>query len=254
MQPFNDIIQLKNAPLKEVIFEVHWDLDVVPEQSMSVDTGFETAVLNFRNACQQDFKIVELLTPPMIPAIVFNNKVTHRFFKEKGTYPLYQLGPGVFTVNDNNKNYSWEEFRRLILNGIKCLQSSYEKKIVISKTELRYIDSVSVNAFGPSNKFEFLKHHLQVNPEPYPFVNGELDSINFTKKFIIDEEIILNIMVATAFDINSKDEAAIWHTYINNRKRIHEANFEIWIDRAHEIASLTFKKMISKQLYEYFNN
>ena len=254
MQQFNDIIKLKNAPLKEVIFEIHWDLDVMPEQNMSVDTGFETAVLNFRNACQQDFKIVELLTPPMIPAVVFNNKVTHRFFKEKDRYPLYQLGPGVFTVNDNNKNYSWTEFRTLILSGINCLQSSYEKKIVISKIELRYIDSVSINTFGTVNKFEFLKHHLQVNPEPYPFVDGELDSINFTKKFIIDEEIMLNIMVATAFDIKSNDEVAIWHTFINNRKRIHESNLETWIDKAHEIASSTFKKMISKQLYGYFNN
>ena len=254
MQQFNDIIKLKNAPLKEVIFEIHWDLDVMPEQNMSVDTGFETAVLNFRNVCQQDFKIVELLIPPLIPAVVFNNKVTHRFFKKKDSYPLYQLGPGVFTVNDNNKNYSWTEFRTLILSGIKCLQSSYEKKIVINKIELRYIDSVSINTFGTANKFEFLKNHLQVNPEPYPFVDGKLDSINFTKKFIINEEIILNIMVATAFDIKSNDEVAIWHTFINNRKRIHDSNLETWIDKAHEIASSTFQKMISKQLYGYFNN
>src|SRR5690606_27239299 len=109
---------LKKAPLKEVIFEIHWELDFIPQQEMFIDNGFEEAVINFRSACQQEFKEFQLLFPAALPFTLLNNKVTHRFYKEKGKHPLYQMGPGVFAVNDNNKHYSWEEFKKLILSGI----------------------------------------------------------------------------------------------------------------------------------------
>ncbi len=244
---------LINAPLKEVIFEMQWDLDYIPEQNLTIDTGFDTAKLDFRSSIIQEFKYVETLIPPAIPDIAFNKKVTHQFYREKDTYPIYQFGPGVFTVNDNNKNYSWVEFKRLILDGVKKLKDSYKKDLVLNKIELRYIDAVNINALGETDKFEFLRKNLQVNPEPYPFVNGTLEGINFSKKFMIDAETSLNIIVATANDINTNTEIALWHTFLNNRKRLNFDTIEAWIDKAHTIASETFTKMISKELYEYFN-
>lgn len=117
-----DGLLLNNAPLKEVIFELQWELDFVPQQKMYIDNGFEEAVMNFRNAKQEDFKYFRLLVPNIIPTTFFNNKVTHRFFREKDKHPLYQIGPGVIIVNDNNKNYSWNDLRNLILHGYRLLK------------------------------------------------------------------------------------------------------------------------------------
>jgi uncharacterized protein (TIGR04255 family) len=243
---------LSNAPLKEVIFELHWELDYIPEQKMQIDTGFEAAALNFNSSCQQGFKVVEMLKPSSIPSTAFIHEVTHRFYKEKGQYPLYQLGPGVFTVNDNNKNYKWDDFSKLILNGVNCLKNSYTKPLILSKIELRYIDAVPLNILGKTNKFDFLKKHLKVNAEGYEFVNGTLEDINFTKRFSVSNDSFLNMIIATAFENETKQEGVIWQTFINNKKRISWEELSSWIESAHEIASTTFKNMISDELYNHF--
>ncbi len=244
---------LKNAPLKEVIFEIHWELDFIPQQKIYVDTGFEEAVMNFRNSCQRDFKEFELLAPPIIPSAFLSNRVTHRFFKEKGKHPIYQMGPGVFTVNDNNKNYSWDDFRELVSSGINCLKSSYRKELVPAKIELRYIDAVGCRIFGDISKFDFLRQNLNVNTESYSFVTGQLEDINFSKRFLISKDSYLNITVATGKDKNSNEDLIIWHTYVNNRERVTWDALEDWIKNAHMVCSETFKKMISSKLYEYFS-
>lgn len=244
---------LNNAPLKEVIFEIHWELDFIPQQEMYIDNGFEEAVINFRSACQQEFKEFQLLFPAALPFTLLNNKVTHRFYKAKGKHPLYQMGPGVFAVNDNNKNYSWEEFKKLILSGIICLKRSYSKELVISKIELRYIDAVNCSVLGDTDKFEFLRKNLQVNAEPYSFVDGDLSDINFTKKFLVKNDSYLNIVVATGKEKTTNEDVIIWHTFVNNKERISWDALENWIDNAHTQCSGSFKKMISKQLYEHFS-
>lgn len=245
---------LPNAPLKEVIFELHWELDFIPQQKVYVDNGFEEAVMNFRNTSQKEFKHFQLLAPSVIPFTYLNNKVTHRFFKEKDKHPLYQMGPGVFTVNDNNKNYSWDDFMNLILSGIQCLKNSYgNKELVLSKLELRYIDAVGCGIFGDANKFDFLRQNLKVNAGSYPFVNGELTDINFQKRFVISKDAYLNITIATGKDKNSNEDLIIWHTSVVNKERISWDRLEEWIKNAHLTCSDTFKKMISTQLYEYFS-
>jgi uncharacterized protein (TIGR04255 family) len=244
---------LKNAPLKEVIFELHWELEYIPEQKIQIDEGFEEAAINFKSACQQDFKVVEILKPSSIPYTAFIHQVTHRFFKEKGQYPLYQFGPGVFTVNDNNKNYKWEDFSQLVLNGVRCLKNSYSKPLVLSKTELRYVDAVPVNALGDTSKFDFLKNHLNVNAEGYKFVDGHLEDINFAKRFSVSDDFYLNMIIATAIEKETKGDGIIWQTFINNKKRISWEDLRSWIDQAHKIASSTFKNMLSDELYKHFS-
>lgn len=244
---------LPNAPLKEVLFEIHWDLEYISEEKILFDKGFEKAVLNFTNACQQDFKEVSILKPENIPPIAFINRVTHRFFKTKDQHPLYQLGPGVFTVNDNNKNYIWNDFIEMVDNGVTCLKSSYEKELVLSKIQLRYIDSVSPYVLGNNDKFDFLKKHLQINAETYPFVEGELNDIQFTKSFSIDDERTLNLVVSTGVDRGTKEDVIEWHTFISNKKRLSWEELIGWAQKSHKICSNTFKNMVSDELYEYFS-
>lgn len=244
---------LSNAPLKEVIFELHWELDFIAQQQLSVDNGFEEAVMNFRNICLPEFEHFQLLVPSGIPYSLLNNQVTHRFFKEKEKHPLFQLGPGVFTVNDNNKNYAWSDFKALIIKGVEYLKTSYNKELVPSKVELRYIDAVSCSVLGEKDKFNFLREHLNVNAESYAFVNGQLVDINFAKRFLIEKDSYLNIKVSTGRDKRAGEDIIIWHTFVNNKERIAWPELEEWVDFAHTQCSETFKKMVDTRLYEYFS-
>ncbi|QQS28035.1 MAG: TIGR04255 family protein [Sphingobacteriales bacterium] len=246
-------IFLPNAPLKEVLFEIHWDLEYIPEEKILFDKGFERAILNFTSACQQDFKEVSILKPENIPPTAFINRVTHRFFKKKGQHPLYQLGPGVFTVNDNNKNYIWSDFLDMVINGISCLRSSYEKELIPSNIQLRYIDRVSPYIFGGNDKFDFLREHLQVNAQTYPFVQEELNDIQFTNNFSIDNDSALSLIVQTGVDKDSKEDVIEWHTFVSNKKRLSWEELIDWVQKAHETCSNTFKNMVSYELYEHFS-
>lgn len=244
---------LVNAPLKEVLFELQWEVDFLPEQRIRYDDGFELAVLKFTQACYQDFKHVVQLKPENIPPAAYIHRVTHRFFKNPGQHPLYQIGPGVFTVNDNNKNYRWAEFKPMITNGLSCLRQCYEKDLVPSKVQLRYIDRVSPFIFGDDNKFDFLRKHLKVNAESYPFIKGELQDIQVNKRFHIDRNSFLNLLISTSFDKGSMDEVIDWHTFVSNNKRLTWDELDNWVSQAHEMCSEVFKSMISEELYEYFS-
>lgn len=244
---------LDNAPLKEVLFELQWEVDYLSDQGLRNDTGFEQAVLNFTQACQQDFREVVLLKPENIPPAAFIHRVTHRFFKIKNQHPLYQMGPGVFTVNDNNKNYRWAEFEEMVINGLACLRESYEKELIPAKVQLRYIDRVSPHIFGDENKFDFLRKHLQINAESYPFIDGILQDIQINKRFLIDEFSFINLLITTSVDKESKEEVIEWHTFVSNNIRLTWSGIREWTGNAHSICSKIFKSMISKDLYEYFS-
>lgn len=244
---------LPNAPLKEVLFEIHWDLEYISEEKILFDKGFEKAVLNFTHACHQDFKEISILKPENIPPIALINRVTHRFHKLKGKHPLYQLGPGVFTVNDNDKNYVWKDFVVMIENGIDCLKTSYEKELIPSKIQLRYIDSVSPYILGDTDKFDFLRNHLQVNIEKYPFIEGNLDNAQFTTSFSLDDETELNLIILTGVSKHTKEDIIEWHIFVKNKKRLSWEELMDWIHKAHNICSNTFKNMISDELYKHFS-
>ena len=245
--------KLQNAPLKEVLLEIHWELDFNADEKILIDKGFDKAAINFTNACQQDFKEVELLKPSNIPPSAFIHRVTHRFFKIKGQHPLYQLGPGVFTINDNNKNYIWSEFRQMIENGILCLNSSYEKDLVPSKIELRYIDRVSPYCLANSSKFEFIEEHLGFNTDQTGIWAEKLDNIDIVRRFNISDHMQLNINLMTGVENKSKEDIVEWHTYANNKKSLSWEEILPWIDSAHQLCSDFFKEMVSPKLYEYFS-
>lgn len=245
---------LQKAPLKEVLLELHWDLEFVSEQGIEVDRDFERAVFNFSQACQQNYNIVSILKPDNIPPAAFAHRVTHRFHKVKGQHPLYQLGPGVFTINDNNKNYKWADFRQMVEFGIQCLQASYDRSLVLSKVEIRYIDRMSPYVLGNPDKFSFMQEHLQVNPTPFPFVDGEMVQIQISQRFVANEQTALTLIVTTGMDPSSKEDVVEWHTFVTNTKRLSWDSLLEWIDSAHILCSNSFKNMISKDLYEYFSN
>jgi uncharacterized protein (TIGR04255 family) len=244
---------LSKAPLKEVLLEIHWDLDFNADEKILIDKGFDEAALNFTNACQQEFKEVELLKPSSIPPSAFIHRVTHRFFKIRNQHPLYQLGPGVFTINDNNKNYEWTEFRKMIENGISCLNASYEKELVPSKIELRYIDSVSPYCLNNESKFDFIEEHLGLIIDQKGIWAERLDKIDTVRRYNLDNTFELNLNLMTGVENHSKEDIVEWHTYVNNKKRLSWEEVLPWIENAHEICSDFFKGMVSAKLYEYFS-
>ncbi|MBK9301369.1 MAG: TIGR04255 family protein [Bacteroidetes bacterium] len=246
---------MSNAPLQEVILDIKWNLDFDTDSQLFIDTGFAEAVLKFSSLVSRDhFTSFEILRPEILPNIAFNYKPVYRFRKPDLRFPLYQLGPGIFSINSNNEHYTWEGYYELVQKGVQFLQASYAKPLVIKSIELRYIDNVPINILGDTDKFEFLEKHLNVKAEKYSFTEGSLEGINFIKKFKINDTTFLNIDIATGYDTENKQEGVTWHTIVYCIENILWSDFNNWLNEAHQIASETFKKMINKPLYDKFSN
>lgn len=245
--------KLPKAPLQEVVLDIKWNLDYDTESNLSIDKGFESAVLKFSSLNNETFNEIENLKPEILPSIAFNYKPLFRFRNSKKLFPLYQIGPGIFSVNSDNENYTWSDFLKLTLNGIQNLKKAYPKDLIIKNIELRYIDSIQVNTLGDTDKFTFLEKHLNVKAENYSFTDGKLEGINFIKKFRINDKTFLIIDIATGQDIHTMQEGIYWHTIVKCNESLKWDEFENWLSEAHELASSTFKKMINSELYEYFS-
>jgi uncharacterized protein (TIGR04255 family) len=250
MPPFNN--KLPRAPLQEVVLDIVWHLDYNPDNNLFADKEFEKAALKFAALNKDSFSEVENLKQEFLPSIAYNNKPIFRFRKPEHAFPLYQLGPGIFSVNSNNEHYTWERFFELVRIGVNLLQQSYSKELIIKNLELRYIDSVQTNVLGECNKFEFLEKYLNIRAENYSFTEGALEEINFVKSFKINEANSLKIDIATGYNHQTMQECINWFTAIQCAENIKWNKFENWLDEAHTIASNTFRNMINQELYDYF--
>lgn len=243
---------LPQAPLKEVMLELHWKLDFIESESIYVDKGFERALLVFAKECSQEFDNVVLLKPDVIPYIASNFQVTHRFHQGENDHPVFQIGPGVFTVNDSNKNYSWVDFFELCIRGISFLRSSFDKDLIISDIHLRYLDRVDPTILGSTDSIDFVKKHLNVSIDLPDFLAGNNEDIEWKTSKRLNKHDVSSLFLRLFSDTVSEKKQVEWLTSYSGESILWEDIHE-WLSQAHENCSETFKNMISSKLYEYFS-
>ena len=141
--PVNFIYE--NAPLIEVIAEVRWAL--VPLTSMpgaAVDPLFPRASERFTEAVGKiGFSHVERLIPAEVPLEVVAYNPVLRYRREADKWPLFQIGPGLFSCNITLPYKGWTAFRSVIGSGLQALHESYEFGSVLvepSMVHVRYIN------------------------------------------------------------------------------------------------------------------
>lgn len=246
------ISKLPNAPLQEVIFELRWKLDFDPESQNKTDKEFQFAFANFSALSANKLKYRVILKPSFIPDSLFKNRPVYQFWAGENKYPVFQLGPGVFTVNETEKNYEWKYFRNLVLEGMDWLQNSYSNKLEFSVVELRYIDTIEVDDRNQKDLSKFIADNLKIEITN-KIIDGKLDDIQLHQRFKIDNENHLSLLIANGIKNSNQSLAVILQTSYNKTSNISLENLTSWIDTAHDTCSSLFKKMISKNLYERFS-
>ena len=252
MSADNHISKLPNAPLQEVIFELRWKLDFDPESQSKVDKEFQFAFANFSALSANTLKYKINLKPPAAPDILFADRPIYQFWAQRNVYPVFQLGPGVFTVNETEKNYEWKYFRGLILEGIEWLTKSYSGKLEFSVVELRYIDAIEVTDDNQKDLSKFIADNLKIEISNQ-FIDARLSDVQLHQRFKIDNENSLSLLVTNGLKNINQSKAIILQTSYNKTSNISFENLTGWIDIAHDACSSLFKKMISKTLYERFS-
>ena len=128
--------KLKKSPLIEAIFELRWG-ETQPGQF-----EYPNEELNFlpgifsQSVKESGFGFAEQVNVtadrPNIPNLPF--EVRHRFRKDNGKWPCFQIGVGIFTANQigslslnaaDNDEYDWDYFKPAIVIGLESLDKSY---------------------------------------------------------------------------------------------------------------------------------
>ncbi len=246
------ISKLPNAPLQEVIFELRWKLDFDTESQTHIDKEFQFAFANFSALSVNKLKHRVILKPSFIADSLFANRPVYQFWSEKNKYPVFQLGPGVFTVNETERNYEWQSFRSLIIEGVEWLKNSYQNNLDFSVAELRYIDAIEVNDENQKDLTKFIADNLKIEINN-KIINEKLNDIRLHQQFKIDNENNLSLIVANGIKNINQSRAIILETSFNKTSNISLENLITWVDKAHDTCSTLFKKMISTHLYDQFS-
>jgi uncharacterized protein (TIGR04255 family) len=155
---------LKKPPLLEAIFELRWELQGDPQSGRMRDPAYPMMYGRLYERLKEEFPLIEDLPSVQAHPEAAPYVVRHRMRKDRSSYPLVQVGPGILTVNDA-KGYGWANFKPLISRLIDAIFDLYPKEgtpINFVKAELRYVNGVQPD---PGNPINFLaqKLHLHVD-------------------------------------------------------------------------------------------
>ena len=167
----------ENAPLIEVIAEIHWALkEIESVPGVRIDPFYDLFRDNFlRDAQSKGLCNVEELIPGLVPLELSSGKPRIRLSTKPKEWPLVQVGPGVLTSNIVPPYNGWSAFEPFLFQQIDRLFSSYplsEKTFRVTKIHLRYVDGFDEERFGFKNYASFVNKMLGI-PMPLhsDFVN-----------------------------------------------------------------------------------
>ena len=164
--------QLNNAPLVEVIFEIKWGRAQKQDKGLMLHFSQEEISMmpgKFQVVASEAGFGVHVLIPnqPPIPHVI-----KYRFRKKPNGYPLYQLGDGIFALNQTDVDgfsYDWDIFKKDLENGINLLEKSYPfplKNLPIVDIQLRFRDVILVDE--GSCTFEMISNKLDIGTLKIP--------------------------------------------------------------------------------------
>lgn len=166
-------ITFKNSPLVELIVELKWDIGV--QQIAGAPPGAPAGVALNPAECEAFFmrftgpafgagyKQIERLVPHGFP--LFAHQPVMRFRPGEGKGLLFQVGPGILTVNAMPPYKSWADFEPEIRKALEALfqsRSAAENAQRFTGLNLRYLDAFSGGLTQQRTVANFLKEVLGI--------------------------------------------------------------------------------------------
>lgn len=258
---------LKNKPLVEAILEIKWRLIQpmkVPGPAqmlmLAADPHYRLLLGRIFDRFQKDYPVYEPLPTASLPDDMVSQVVQHRFRAAKDDWPLVQVGPGVFTVNDT-QHYTWTDFEQRAKVAVTRLYEAHPavSELNIESLVLRYIDAVEYN-YEQENAFEFLRDKLKVGISlPTSLfqdtgVGSRPKTFSWQATFPCTKP---SGSVHISFATGRKEDkpAILWENTIQSTGDDLPAmpdGFAAWLDAAHEITDDWFFKLIEGELERSF--
>lgn len=249
--------KLKNPPIVEVVVEIRWG-EKVP--NLNVDSRYRFLLGRLFEKLSDKYPEIEYLPAAQVPEQMIRQVVQYRFRKGKDEWPLIQIGPGVFTINDT-ENYEWINFRKNCENAIKALYASSPEPedLKINEIILRYINAININ-YNESNIIDFLREQMKISLSfPDMLFNSQTianlpSSLECTSSFKCQKPNgVVTLKVSTG--LKNNEPALIFELLLSQNENvpIMPDGFKPWLDSAHSILEDWFFKIISGDLERRFN-
>lgn len=238
--------KLKNAPLKEVIFELHWECDV-DASGLQRDIGFNLAQGKFADKLKNDFPLHRQLIPDGMPVEVFGAPF-HQYWTGEFLWPVIQHGQGMISVNEVEQGYEWEKsFKPLIHTTIQRIIGSYEEILRFNKVKLQYIDAYDLD---DQIAIDFISQNLQTSINTNYELPGKLKGFNLQQKFELSDFSTLDLNISSAINTKNRKESVLWTTTVEKKTELSADQIKEWLEFAHSWASKIFKKMLNPDFYD----
>ena len=252
--------QLKHKPLVEAILEAKWALEPGPVPEAKRDPHYKFLLGTLFEKIRDAYPHHEELPAASIPDEITPHVVHHRFRTEPGGWPLLQVGPGIFTVNETAA-YDWNSFRHRIDRAITTLFTAYPKPeaLKVETLMLRFINAIPLD-FAKVNMLEFLKAKMRTSLSlPHSIFEDSTISPNpveLVSQFVFPCEKPSGVLFLK-FSSGRKgpDPALIFDLRFISRGRSiprMPEDFLGWADAAHAVIENTFFRLIEGDLEKEF--
>ncbi|MBP8993734.1 MAG: TIGR04255 family protein [Bacteroidales bacterium] len=239
--------KLPNAPLVEVVLELRWK--IINKSDLSKIPYLYGDIYSL---LKNKYPYRESIVPPEIPMDFLINQPVHRFRVAQNDYPLFQVGPGILTLNTIDSKYFWDSFSKnsqeLIAAFLNVFPFQNEENISPS---ILFLD------FFP---FDFSKD------DAYNFINDKFNIV-FNQSFFPNHSFPKDLNLGFYYSIsngdllvtlkkglnNKKEEGIIMQTKVNgNPIKPELEEITLWFEKSHEICSEVFKNITKGELYKSF--
>jgi uncharacterized protein (TIGR04255 family) len=212
-----------------------------------------------RLAKEAGFGSHERLLPESVPLELVAGHPVMRFRRKPGAWPLFQIGPGLFTANIVPPYEGWRAFRYVLREGLGYLFDAYpfhERYLKLNHIALRYIDGFA-EEHGYSNFNEFLSNDLQISVNfPTLILDQFASSQNayFTNIETVIELKTPELSIGTLkFARGTKDtrEALIGELTVRREQSIEDKKIDFlsdWFDIAHHTLRSWFDILSGEEL------
>ncbi|NJL14806.1 MAG: TIGR04255 family protein [Microscillaceae bacterium] len=243
--------KLPKAPLQEAIFELRWPLKPDSSGRRLIDTEYPFALGKFQDALKETFPYHIEKFPSEVPHQILNYQTTHQFWQGEKEWPVLQLGPGIATVNDTEKNYIWEKtFLPNIEKMLEALKKSYGE-MVFSHLSLQYIDVVDVANYGMKSWEQFITANINFNFSNQYNTRGSLRHFHFEQAFDLEALGLMTTHFSSGVN-EQKEDIFIWQTAVIKQCEVTATEVIEWAKKAHECTSSVFKEICKQEFYASF--
>ena len=257
----NDFLY-ENAPLVEVIAEIYWNLvQIQSSPGSAIDPYFKDFQKSFQESIGElGYTYIEQLVPDNVPLEFLSGRATHRYRQAEGRWPLFQIGPGLLTVNIVPPYEGWSDFYQYIELGLKNLFDCYptaEKYLNLNALDLRYIDAFT-EEHGVQNRYEFLKNDLTLASDIGPRVQQL--AVDSRESILQNSQVTINLKKPenTVANISSQNgisgnKPAVVVTFQSRNQNIADKEKSLdgagnWFQESHEVLRELFQAMLSDRV------